>query len=145
MSHATYIFIIGANMIFDHTKSAIHSPGHSHILFISARDCESAHWTLVLHIPANLFPKCQYKTNAESSLTMPRVLCKQLSKATMEPAVEKPGDTCGLHVESLTRNKSTCACPARSYWAMTSTCERKSKGCASVPKHFYIFLNGYKK
>ena len=132
-------------MRFNHTKSAIHSPGHSHILFTSARDWESAHWTLVLHILVNLFPKCQHKTNAGSSLTMPRVRCKQLSEETMEPAVEKPGDTWGLHVESLTRNKSTCACPARSYWAMTSMRERKSKGCASVPKHFYIFLMDIKR
>ena len=70
---------------------------------------------------------------------MPRVRCKQLSKATMEPTVEKPGDACGLHVESLTSNKSACACPARSYWAMTSMRERKSKDCVSFPKHFYIF------
>ena len=134
-----YIFIIVANMRFNHTKSAIHSPGHSHSLFTSARDCESAHWTLVLHIPVNVFTKCQYKTNAGSSLAVQRVRCKQFSEATMEPAVEKPGDTCGLHVESLTRNESTCACPATSYWAITSMRERTSKGCASVPKHFYMF------
>ena len=120
-------------MRFNHTKSAIHSPGHSHSLFTSARDCESAHWIMVLHISVHLFTKCQYKTNAGSSLTVPCVRCKQLSEATMEPTVEKPGHTCGLHVESLTRNESTCACPARSYWAMTSMRERKSKDCASVP------------
>ena len=103
-----------------------------------------AHWTLVLHIPVNVLTKCQYKTNAGSSLTVPRVRCKQLSEATMEPAVEKAGGACGLHVESLTRNESTCACPARSYWAMTSMRKRKSKGCASVPKLFYFFKWIYK-
>ena len=72
------------------------------------------------------------------------VALKQLSEATMEPAVEKAGDACGLHVESLTRNESTCACPARSYWAMTSMHERKSKGCASVPKLFYFLKWIYK-
>ena len=71
-------------MRFNHTKSAIHSPGHSHSLFTSARDSEAAHWTLVLHIPVNLFTKCQYKTNAGSSLTMPRVRCKQLSEARLD-------------------------------------------------------------
>ena len=134
-----YFFIIGANMRFNHTKSAIHSPVHSHSLFTSACDCESAHWTLVLHIPVNLFTKCQYKTNAGSGLTVPRVRCKQLSDATMEPAVEKPGDAWGLHVESLTCNELICACPARSYWAMTSMCERKSKSCVSVRKHSTFF------
>ena len=114
-------------------------PASSLSLFTSAGDCESAHWTLVLHIPVNVFTKRQYKTNAGSSLTVPRVRCKQLSKATMEPAVEKARDACGLHVESLTRNESTCACSARSYWAITSMRERKSKGCASVPKLF-LFL-----
>ena len=33
-----YVFIIGANMRFDRTKSAMHSPGHSHSLFTSALD-----------------------------------------------------------------------------------------------------------
>ena len=69
----------------------------------------------MLHIPVNVFTKRQYNTNAGSSLTVSRVRCKQLSEATMEPAVEKAGDACGLHVESLTRNESACACPARSY------------------------------
>ena len=121
-----WILIIGVNMRFHHTKSTIHSPGHSHSLFTSARDCESAHWTLLLHIPVNLFTKCQYKTNAGSSLTVPRVCCKQLWEATMEPAVEKPDDACGLHVESLTRNESTCACPAKSYSDISNMAELPS-------------------
>ena len=131
-------------MIFNHDKWAIHSPGHSHSLFTSAGDCESAHWTLVLHIPVNVYTKRQYKTNVGSRLTVPRVRCKQLSEATMEPAVEKAGDACGLHVESLTHNESTCACPVRSYWATMSMLERKSKGCASVPKLFYFLKWIYK-
>ena len=139
-----WIFIIGANMRFNHTKLAIHSPGHSHILFTSARDCESAHWTLVLHIPVNLFPKCQYKTNAGSSLTMPRVRCKQLSGTTMEPAVEKPGDTCGLHVESLICNKSTCASRRRAIEPWRA-CAKGSQRDVRVSRSTFSFLNGYDK
>ena len=145
MSYATYRFLLLAlTWYLITTNGQSIPPGHSHSLFTSAGDCESAHWTLVLHIPVNVFTKCQYKTNAGSSLTVSRVRCKQLSEATMEPAVEKAGDACGLHVESLTRNESTCACPARSYWAMTSMRERKSKGCASVPKLFYFLKWIYK-
>ena len=145
MSHATYRFLLFALTWYLITTNGQSIPrGHSHSLFTSAGDCESAHWTLVLHIPVNVFTKCQYKTNAGSSLTVPRVRCKQLSEATMEPAVEKAGDACGLHVESLTRNESTSAYPAGSYWAMTSMRERKSKGCASVPKLFYFLKWIYK-
>ena len=133
ISHATYKFLLLAltwDLITPNRQSILRDTRTVFSLPPVIVSLRIEHWCFIL---------CQYKTNAGSSLAMPRVRCKQLSEATMETAVEKPGDACGLHVESLTRNESTCACPARSYWAMTSMRERKSKGCASVPKHFYIF------
>ena len=133
ISHATYKFLLLAltwDLITPNRQSILRDTRTVFSLLPVIVSLRIEHWCFIL---------CQYKTNAGSSLAMPRVRCKQLSEATMETAVEKPGDACGLHVESLTRNESTCACPARSYWAMTSMCERKSNGCASVPKHFYIF------
>ena len=46
----TYISIIGTDIKFNHTNSAIHSSGHSHSLFTSASDYASAQWRLVVHI-----------------------------------------------------------------------------------------------
>ena len=45
-----YFLIIGTDIKFNHTNSAIHSSEHSHSLFTSASDYASAQWRLVLHI-----------------------------------------------------------------------------------------------
>ena len=45
-----YFLIIGTDIKFNHTNSAMHSLGHSRRLFTSTGDYASAHWRLVLHI-----------------------------------------------------------------------------------------------
>ena len=139
MSHATYKFlflVLTGDLITPNRQSILRDTRTAFSLPRVIVSLCIEHWCFIFRWTCS--PNVNTK-NAGSSLTVPRVRCKQLSEATMEPAVEKPGDTCGLHAESLTRNESTYACPARSYWATTSMRERKSKGCASVPKHFYIF------
>ena len=57
MIYATcYFLIIGTDIKFNHTNSAIHSSGHSHSLLTSASDCTSAQWRLVLHILVTCSP-----------------------------------------------------------------------------------------
>ena len=51
-----YFLIICTDIKLNHTKSAIHSSGHSHSLFTSASDYASAQWRLVLHILATCSP-----------------------------------------------------------------------------------------
>ena len=51
-----YFLIVGTDMKFNHTNSAIHSSGHSHILLTSASDYTSAQWGLVLHILVTCSP-----------------------------------------------------------------------------------------
>ena len=45
-----YFLIIGTDIKFNHTNSAIHSSGHSHSLLTSASDYTSVQWRLVLNI-----------------------------------------------------------------------------------------------
>ena len=45
-----YYLVIGTDIKFNHTNSAIHTSGHSHSLLTSASDYTSAQWRLVLHI-----------------------------------------------------------------------------------------------
>ena len=49
-------FIIGTDIKFNHTNSAIHSSGYSPGLFTSAGDYTSAQWRLVLHILVTCSP-----------------------------------------------------------------------------------------
>ena len=51
-----YFLVIGTDIKFNHTNSAIHSSGHSHSLFTSASDYASAQWRLVLHILVTCSP-----------------------------------------------------------------------------------------
>ena len=51
-----YFLIIGTDIRFNHTKSAIHSSGHSHSLFTSASDYASAQWRLIIHILVTCSP-----------------------------------------------------------------------------------------
>ena len=145
MSYATYTFLLLALTWYLITTNGQSIPRDTCIVFslpLVIVSLRIEHWCFIFRWTCS--PNVNTKQMLGLSLTVPRVRCKQLSEATMEPAVEKAGDACGLHVESLTRNESTCACPARSYWAMTSMRERKSKGCASVPKLFYFLKWIYK-
>ena len=49
-------FIIGTDITFNHTNSAIHSSGHSSGLFTSTSDCASVQRRLVLHILVTCSP-----------------------------------------------------------------------------------------
>ena len=96
ISHATYKFLLLAltwDLITPNRQSILRDTRTVFSLPPVIVSLRIEHWCFIL---------CQYKTNAGSSLAMPRVRRKQLSEATMETAVEKPGDACGLHVESLT-------------------------------------------
>ena len=50
------IYLVGTDIKFNHTNSAIHSSGHSHSLLTSASDYTSAQWRLVLHILVTCSP-----------------------------------------------------------------------------------------
>ena len=50
------LFIIGTDLKFNYTNSAIHSSGHSHGPFASAGDYTSAQWRLVIHILVTCSP-----------------------------------------------------------------------------------------
>ena len=146
MSHATYRFLLFALTWYLITTNGQSIPRDTRTVFslpLVIVSLRIEHWCFIFRWT------CSPNVNTKQILGQVwqchvYVALKQLSEATMEPAVEKAGDACGLHVESLTRNESTCACPARSYWAMTSMHERKSKGCASVPKLFYFLKWIYK-
>ena len=120
-------------MIFNHDKWAIHSPGHSHVVFslpLVIVSLRIGHWCFIFRwtCSPNVNTKCWVKFDSATCTLQTTFRSNNGARSG-----EGRGDACGLHVESLTRNESTCACPARSYWAMTSMGERKSKGCASVP------------
>ena len=51
-----YFLIIGTDIKFNQTNSAIHSSGHSHSLLTSASDYTSVQWRLVLHILVTFSP-----------------------------------------------------------------------------------------
>ena len=147
MSHATHIFLLLPltwDLITPNRQSVRRDTRTSFSLPPVIVSLRIEHWCFIFRWTCS--PNVNTKQMLGQVWQCHVCVAKQLSEATMEPAVEKPGDTCGLHVESLTRNESTCACPAMSYWAMTSMRERKSKGCApECPEAFLHFLNGYKK
>ena len=111
------MFIIGTDIKFNPTNSAIHSSGHSRGPFTSASDYASAQWRVLLH---NLFSTCQQVLGQASHIWY------------------------SLWLKSLTHNHSTCASPVRVHCVTTGMYDRKRKGRASVPKHWNC-LNGLKK
>ena len=114
-----YFLIIGTDIKFNHTNSAIHSSGHSHNLFTSASDYASAQWRLVLHILVTCSP--------------------HVNKCWVTLAIY--GIRCGLSHWPITIQH------VRAQWGyivMTSVFGRKWKGCASVPKHCGFFKWTYK-
>ena len=111
-----YFLIIGADIKFNHTNSALHSSGH-----VLAQPFDFRQW---LHVCAvkivtsyfgDLFSTCQ------------QVL----------------GHPChiwnSLGPKSLTHNHSTHADPVKIRCVMTGVFDRKWEGCASIPKHWGCF------
>ena len=107
-----YFVIIGTDITFNHTNSAIHSSGHSRSLLTPASDNTSVRWRLVLHI---LFSTCQ------QVLGYP---CHTWYSLGPKP---------------LTHNHSTRAGPAKIRCGMTGVFDRKWEGCTSVPKQWGCF------
>ena len=107
-----YFLIIGTDIKFNHTNSAIHSSGHSHSLFTSASDYATCAMKTGTSYFGNLFPTCQHVLGHACHIWY------------------------SLWLKSLTPNHSTRAGPVRIHCVMTGVFGRKWKGCA---KHWGFF------
>ena len=142
MSHATYRFLLFAltwNLITTNGQSIPRDTRTVFSLPLVIVSLRIEHWCFIFRWT------CSPNVNTKQMLGQVwqchvYVALKQLSEATMEPAVEKAGDACGLHVESLTRNESTCACvPGQELLSHDEHARTEVKRMCECPEAFLFF------